>query len=145
MDVPPKFSVSDLQEMIGRSRFHQLFDPKVHDVDNDALRLVIKFSMSEAFERQPGTGQWHGGAISAIIDTTGCYALALLAAEPLPTINFRVDYLRPGIATDLTAIGQVRRAGKRVGVVDVDVHDDKGRLIALGRSAYARAQAQPPK
>lgn len=138
MDPTPSLTAADLQEMIGRSHFHQLFNPMVLDVDNDALRLTIKFSMRAEFERQPGTDQWHGGTISAIIDTTGCYALALLAAEPLPTISFRTDYLRPAIGTDLTAIGLVRRAGRRIGVVDVDVHDDKGRLIALGRANYAR-------
>jgi uncharacterized protein (TIGR00369 family) len=138
MDETPRLSVADVQEMIGRSKFHQLFDPKVQEVDNDAPRLVIKFSMRDEFERQPGTEQWHGGTISAIIDTTGCYALALLTSEPPPTISFRTDYLRPAVATDLTAIGLVRRAGRRVGVVDVDVHDDNGRLIALGRANYAR-------
>ena len=93
--------------------------------------------MREEFERQPGTKQWHGGAISAIIDTTGCYGLALLAAEPLPTINFRTDYLRPAIGTDLTATATVRQAGRRIGVVDVDVTDDAERLIAVGRACYS--------
>ncbi len=137
-----ELTIADLQEMIGRSRFHQLFHPEVLGVDNKALQLTIKLSMREEFERQPGTNQWHGGTISAIIDTAGCYALALLSAEPLPTINFRTDYLRPAIGTDLTAIAQVRQAGRKVGVVDVDVHDDNGRLIALGRASYSISAAQ---
>ena len=137
MDTSPPLTAADLQEMIDRSKFHQLFNPVVLDVDNDALKLTIKFSMCDEFERQPGTDQWHGGTIAAIIDTTGCYALALLTVEPKPTINFGTDYLRPGIATDLTVTGMVRRAGRSVGLVDVEVHDDSDRLIALGRAAYA--------
>ncbi len=132
-----ELSVADMQAMIDRSRFHQLFRPKVLDIDDGKLQLTIKFAMHEDFERQPGTNQWHGGAVSAIIDTAGCYALALQAMEPLPTINFRTDYLRPAVGTDLTAIACIRRAGRTVGVVDVDVNDDAGRLIALGRACYS--------
>ncbi|MBI3515430.1 MAG: allophanate hydrolase [Proteobacteria bacterium] len=55
----------------------------------------------------------------------------------LPTINFRVDYLGPAIDTGLTAIARVRRSGKSVGVVDVDVLDDKQNLVAIGRATYS--------
>ena len=132
-----KLTVSEMQTMIGRSRFHQLFRPEVCEVNYDKLRLTIKMAMSAELERQPGTNQWHGGAISAVIDTVGCYALVMLSLEPLPTINFRTDYLRPALGTDLTVIAQIRRAGRTVGVIDVDVNDDAGRLIALGRTCYS--------
>lgn len=132
-----QFTVADMQEMIGRSRFHQLFKPKVLEVDYDELRLTIKMTMSVELERQPETNQWHGGAVSAIIDTVGCYALAMLTNEPLPTIDFRTDYLRPAMNTDLMVAAQIRKAGHTVGVVDVDVSDDAGRLIALGRASYS--------
>ena len=130
-------SVADIQEMIGRSAFHQLFLPEVLEVDHEALRLTIKYAMSGVFERQPGSDQWHGGTISAVIDTTGCYALTLITDAPPPTINFRTDFRCPGIWTDLTALAMVRRAGRSVGVVDVEVNDDNGRLVALGRASYA--------
>ena len=133
-DQPTK---ADMQEMIGRSLFHQLFQPEVLEVDNENLKLTVKMKMSETLERQPGTQQWHGGAISAAVDTVGCYGLALLAGEPLPTINFRTDYLRPALATDLTVIAAVRKAGRKIAVVDVDVNDDSGRLVAVGRACYS--------
>jgi uncharacterized protein (TIGR00369 family) len=132
-----QLTVADMQEMIGRSRFHQLFRPEVLELDYDQLRLSIKMTMSRELERQPDTSQWHGGAVSAIIDTVGCYALAMLVKEPLPTINFRTDYLRPAMDTDLTVVARVRRAGRTVGVVDADVTDNAGRLIALGRASYS--------
>ena len=138
-----KLTVADMQAMISRSRFHQLFRPEVLVVDYDALQLTIKMAMSPELERQPDTNQWHGGAISAVIDTVGCYALAMLSIEPQPTINFRTDYLRPAIDTDLTVTAQVRKAGRTVGVVDVDVNDNSGRLMALGRACYAVQIALP--
>ncbi len=61
----------------------------------------------------------------------------MLSIEPQPTINFRTDYLRPAIGTDLTVVAQIQKAGRTVGVVDVDVLDDKGRLMAVGRASYA--------
>ena len=132
-----QLTVAEMQEMIGRSRFHRLFRPEVRELDYDQLRLTVKMTMSPELERQPDTGQWHGGAVSAIIDTVGCYGLTMLAHEPLPTINFRTDYLRPAMNTDLLVLAQIRRAGRTVGVVDVDVTDDAGRLIALGRASYS--------
>ncbi len=132
-----QLTVAEMQTLIDRSLFHQLFRPKVLEVDYERLRLTIKMTMRAEFERQPQTGQWHGGAISAIVDIVGCYGLALLAGEPLPTINFRTDYLRPALDTDLLAIAQIRQAGRTVGVVDVDVKDNNERLMAVGRASYS--------
>ena len=95
--------------------------------------------MRPEFERGAGTGQWHGGPIAAIIDTVGDYALIMALRRGLPTINFRVDYLRPAINTGLVITARVRRAGKSVGVVDIDVLDDRKVLIAVGRASYSTA------
>jgi uncharacterized protein (TIGR00369 family) len=92
--------------------------------------------MRPELERGPGTGQYHGGPIASLIDVAGDFALVIRARGGVPTINFRVDYLRPATNTSLTATACVRRAGRTVGVVDVDVHDDAGRLIAVGRGCY---------
>jgi uncharacterized protein (TIGR00369 family) len=52
-------------------------------------------------------------------------------------MNFRTDFLRPAVGEALTAFARVRRAGKTVAVVDVEVVDDQKRLVALGRGAYS--------
>ena len=94
--------------------------------------------MRPEFERTAGSGQWHGGPIAAAIDVTGDFALAMLIGNPLPTINFSVDYLRPA-SGNLTLIARVRRRGKTVGVVDVDVLNEAGVLLAVGRASYSTA------
>ena len=38
--------------------------------------------------------------------------------------------------TALSATARVRRAGRTVGLVDIDVTDDSGRLVAVGRGTY---------
>jgi uncharacterized protein (TIGR00369 family) len=60
-----------------------------------------------------------------------------MVGRGLPTVNFRVDYLRPAIDTALIAVARVRRAGKSVGVADVDVFNEKGVLLAIGRGTYS--------
>jgi uncharacterized protein (TIGR00369 family) len=52
-------------------------------------------------------------------------------------MNFRTDYLRPAIGEALIATARVRRAGKAVAIVDIEVFDDEKRLVALGRGTYA--------
>ena len=54
-------------------------------------------------------------------------------------MNFRVDYLRPAIDTALIVTATVRRSGRLVGVVDVDVANEAGQLLAIGRATYATA------
>ena len=63
----------------------------------------------------------------------------MLLGRPLPTVNFRVDYLRPAIDTALIVTATVRRSGRLAGVVDVDVTKDMRELLAIGRATYATA------
>ena len=126
-----------LQAMLARSPFIAFLGMTVVEADPAQQRVVMTIPMRPEFERGAGTGQWHGGPLAAIIDTVGDYALIMALARPLPTINFRVDYLKPAVTPLLTATATVRRAGRSVGVVDVDLHDAKGSLVAIGRATYA--------
>ncbi len=129
-------TVADVQAMLDASPYIRGTGMKVVRLDANALEIAVELAMRPEFERRAGTGQWHGGPIAALIDTAGDYALALRAGGPVPTINFRTDYLRPAVDTSLTATARVRRAGRTVGVVDIDVTDDAGRLVAVGRGSY---------
>ena len=105
-------TVADIQERIGRSSFHQLFRPEVLAVDNDAMTLELKVHMCPQFERQPGTGQWHGGVLASLVDIAGCYALMLVAGGQMLTLNFSTDFLRLAASDHLIARARVRRAGR---------------------------------
>ena len=129
-------TVGDVQAMLDASPYIRGTGMKVVRLDANALEIEVELAMRPEFERRAGTGQWHGGPIAALIDTAGDYALALHAGGPVPTINFRTDYLRPAVETSLTATARVRRAGRTIGVVDIDVTDDAGRLVAVGRGSY---------
>jgi len=55
----------------------------------------------------------------------------------VPTINLRIDYLKPAVGDALKASARVRRSGKTVAVIDIDVFDEKGGLAAVGRGTYS--------
>jgi len=130
--------VEALQKRLGQSPFISLLNLTVLSADPvKQQQLVMRAAMRPEFERRRGSGQWHGGPIAAIIDTVGDYALVMLLGRPLPTVNFRVDYLRPAIDTALIVTATVRRSGRLVGVVDIDVANEAGQLLAIGRATYA--------
>ena len=127
----------EMQKLLDRSPFLAFLNMEVKDVNEDKQQITIRTPMRPELERGAGTGQWHGGPIAAVIDTVGDYAAALVLGRTLPTVNFRVDYVRPAVNTALNAVGTVRRLGKSVSVVDVDVFDDHGVLGAIGRATYS--------
>ena len=136
-DIP--LTKEQLQERLAHSAFIDSLRLTVLSADPEKQQVVMRAEMRPELERGRGTGQWHGGPIAAIIDTVGDYALVMLLGRPLPTVNFRVDYLRPAIDTALLVTATVRRSGKLVGIVDIDVANEKGQLVAIGRATYATA------
>jgi uncharacterized protein (TIGR00369 family) len=139
MSTPP-LSKEQLQKNLVHSPFIDFLHLEVLEADPARQEVTMRLVMRPEFERGAGTGQWHGGPIAAVIDTVGDYALVMMLGRPLPTINFRVDYLKPAIKTALTVVGRVRRSGKSVGVVDVDIFDDAKSLVAIGRATYSTLQ-----
>ena len=132
-------TAAELQAKMQLSPFIRSLGLIVLSADPARQEVVMRVPMRPEFERIPGSGQWHGGPLAAIIDTVGDYALVMSLGKPLPTINFRVDYLRPAVNTELVATARVRRAGRSVGVVDVDLSDAGGNLVAIGRATYSTA------
>lgn len=140
-DAPKPLTSAELQAMLDNSPFISFMGLKVTEADPAKERVTMECAMRPEFERGRGTGQWHGGPIAAIIDTVGDYALIMALRRGLPTVNFRVDYLRPAIKTKLITTATVRRNGKSVGVVDVDVFNEQKALLAIGRATYSTLSA----
>ena len=125
-----------LEAYLKGSPFQEALGLELETFDVAAQSLTLRSVYGSHVERSAGTGQYHGGAIASLIDIAGDFALIAVLGHGVPTINFRVDYLRPAVNTDLIAHARVRRAGRTIGVVDIDVLDGGGRLIALGRGCY---------
>lgn len=130
---------SELEAIINDCPYHRFLDLKVVSVDEDGGEVVLRLPFREEFSRSAETPQIHGGITAAFIDIAGDYAVAVKIGRGVPTINLRVDYLRMATKTDLTAHATAIKLGRSIGVVDVAVHDDEGRTIAVGRANYSMA------
>ena len=129
-------AVARYQAMIDSAPFHQFLRMTVVEVDADEGRFVLDLPFAERYERMADTGQIHGGPLACLIDIAGTFAVAAKLGHGVPTINLRIDYLRPAMNTSLRATAIVRRAGRTVAVADIDVHDEQERLVATGRGAW---------
>ncbi|MDR6659304.1 PaaI family thioesterase [Tardiphaga sp. 37S4] len=132
----------EIQQMLDVSPFNLFLGLEVIKADPVTQEVTMRSPMRPEFERRPGSKQWHGGVIASVIDTVGDFAVGMMVGRGLPTVNFRVDYLKPAVDTALVAVSRVRRAGKSVGVADVDVFDEKGALLAIGRGTYSTLEAK---
>jgi len=129
-------TTAELQAHLDGSPFIRFLGLTVESVNSTDHVIAMKMLMRPELERIPGTAQFHGGPIASLIDIAGDFAVALSVNGPVPTINFRVDYLRPSVGTHLRGVARARRVGRTIAVVDVDVLDDQGRLCAIGRGCY---------
>jgi len=126
-----------LKRLTDSGAFHEFLRLELLGHDSAAGTVRLRLPWRPEFERGPGTKQWHGGPIAAFIDIAGDFALVTQLGEAIPTINLRIDYLRPAVDTDLVAAARVLRAGKSVGTVDIEVSDKAGKIVAVGRGTYS--------
>ena len=132
-----------LREILGTGPFHEQMGMELVRYDAEAGSVEILLRWRRAFEREEGTKQWHGGPIAALIDIAGDLALVALLGRGIPTIDLHVNYVRPAIDTDLVATARTLRAGRSVGVVDIEVCDVRRRIVAVGRGTYSTLPPEP--
>jgi uncharacterized protein (TIGR00369 family) len=132
-----RLSVEQVQAIFDASPFLGFLQLRAVALDHDAGTLTVTMPMRPELERRLGTAQFHGGPIAAFIDIVGDFAVGMTVGGGVPTINLRIDYLKPAVGTLLTGTARVRRTGRTVALVDVDVHDEKQSLVAVGRGSYS--------
>jgi uncharacterized protein (TIGR00369 family) len=133
-----EIGVDTVQGWLDQSPFIAFLGVRVDEVDAGAGTVTMTMPMRPELERSGKIGgQYHGGPIAAFIDIVGDFAVAIRAGGGVPTINLRIDYLRPSTGERLTGKATARRIGRTVGVVDIDVTDVEGRLTAIGRGTYS--------
>ena len=135
--TPQKLDVAGVQAIFDASPFISFLGVKVIALDHDKGELEVRMPLRPELERRLGTKQFHGGPLASFIDTVGDFAIGMQVGGGVPTMNLRIDYLRPAIGDSVVGIARVRRAGKTSAVIDIDVMDEQGRLLAVGRGTYA--------
>ena len=86
--------------------------------------VEMRLPWRDELGRADGSDWFHGGVISALIDIAGDYAIASKLGRGVPTIDLRVDYLRPARRGDLRALARAVKVGP---------HRGRGRRRAPGR------------
>ena len=79
----------------------------------------------------------HGGAIASLADFAACAAVwSIPQTERSATISMAVNYAGPGIKSDLTAHAMLRRTGRRIASLTVEIRDGAGALVADALVTY---------
>lgn len=105
----------------------------------DPLSKTFRAKLSVEEKHRSPSGMLHGGVTSAFVDwSMGMGALhAIEEKQFLSTIEFKINYLRPGKVGDrLIAEVQPRFIGRTHVVMQFRVHVDDGRDIAFGTGTY---------
>ena len=122
---------------------------------NRALGLELERYEKEfaqlSFNNQPMmVGNWaqsilHGGVIASALDVAAglvCVGSTINEEElrqrlsRMGTIDLRVDYLRPGRGERFTATSSLLRAGNKVAVARVELHNEEQVYIASATATY---------
>ena len=129
--------------------FNKLIGMKIETLDLD--KIGIRFEMRPELVGNFTRGNLHGGVISSVLDVTGgmvAWTGIMKKMEgqsfdeiserfnKIGTIDIRVDYLRPGLGEYFIATGSTLRTGTKVSVTRMELHNDKGILIAVGTGTY---------
>jgi uncharacterized protein (TIGR00369 family) len=125
-----------LEQEMRRPPFHAILRPEAHEVDAQTGEVVIRLQFRPELSMDPVNLVYHGGVIATLIDLAGHAAVAVQIGKPAPTIDLRIDYLRPAPGVTLFARARVLRAGRSVARADVEVVAD-GQVVAVGRGTFS--------
>jgi uncharacterized protein (TIGR00369 family) len=106
------------------------------------FKLVSAENGQAVFEMDADERHWnpmgtlHGGVLCDIADAAMGFAFATTLAEgdSFTTIELKINYLRPVWKSHLRATAHVVKRGRKIGLVDCDVTDEKGALVARASS-----------
>lgn len=119
-----------------RAPFSMLAGLKITSAENGVAVVRMPFSEQLLNEGGPNV-PIHGGAIATLADFAACAAVwSLEQTQRSMTISMTVNYTGPGIQSDLIAKAVVRRSGKRVASITVEIRDRADALIADALVTY---------
>ena len=99
-------------------------------VEAEAGRVVMALQTERRHANPMGTV--HGGILCDLADAAMgmCFFAGLAADESFTTLELKINFLRPVWETTLRAEARVVQRGRSVGMMECDVTDGEGRLVA---------------
>jgi uncharacterized protein (TIGR00369 family) len=137
----PNVAEAFIRTMLERPPLHQWLKPKLLALDVAAGTLTVLLPYRTELSRSTDQADYHGGIIATLIDLAGHACLAAKLGRRVPTIDMRVDFLRTAVDTDLKATAKIVRAGQTIGLCEVAILDERGRMIAAGRCVYSTRES----
>lgn len=117
--------------------FHAFLAPQAVSVDGATSTVVIRLPYKPEFRRAGDSGDIHGGVLAALIDMAAHAAVSVEIGRMAPTIDLRIDYLRPAPGVDLYAKARTLRVGRMIGRADVEISAGDDVLLAVGRGTFS--------
>jgi len=123
-------------DSIERAPFSALLGLRIESSSNGTAVVQMPFRLTLLNDGGPNV-PIHGGAIASLVDVAACAAVwSLDATTRSATISMTVNYTGMATHSDLIARATVRRHGKRVASVNVEVRDSRDALIADALVTY---------
>ena len=133
-------SVQGLQALMDTVPLHRVLGFRVEalELGEAGAKLSVSGVTGGNAARQDNADQAHGGAIATLLDTTATFAASAALGRTVPTAMLSVDYLRPAGGGSMTAMATVRKLGRSLTLVDVELIAS-GKLAAVARCSLSSA------
>ena len=136
-------AIREVEDRMARSGFHRWAQLSLVRVDDGEVEVLL-----DAQEHHLNLlGTLHGGMIATLADTAMGLAVRT-RHEPATTHvtgSLTVNYLSPGRAGPVRAIGRAVKAGRQMGYGEADVLDDAGHLLARASATFIVLRARPER
>jgi len=110
---------------------------KVRDIDAEAGTITVEFDGKSDFSNP--TGAIQGGYLAAMLDDTmgPCLYAMLEPGHFAPTVELKINYIRPAQPGKLIGEGRVVHKGRSLAFLAGELKTEEGQLVATG-TATAR-------
>jgi uncharacterized protein (TIGR00369 family) len=134
--------VTRAQEALYAQPFTRLMGAGLEHVGDGVV--VLALALRDDLKQQHGFA--HGGVLSYLADNALTMAGAMGLGAPVLTSEFKINYVRPAIGTDLVARAHVTYAGRRQAVCRCDVFARVGegeKLVATAQGTIVKVDDLP--
>lgn len=122
-----------LTDLFHSAPIAQSMGMRMHYLESGEARFEMNYH--RGFDH--ALGGIHGGVLATLIDNAGWFTAAPYFDHWIATVEFSTRLLEPVTQIDLVATGHLVRRGKRLAVTQMEVHDSKNKLIAVGSGTFS--------
>jgi uncharacterized protein (TIGR00369 family) len=132
-----------LRRAVEAAPIYQLLQVSLEEIDAGFARFRMPFrkELTQAY------GVVHGGVIALLADTAVAFACMTLIhpGQKVTTAEFKINFFAAVNSGEMIGEARVVHAGKRLVAADMEVKDEKGKLLAKGMATYAILETSKTK